>query len=212
MEALTTWSQDQTDQLLSAADAKADGPPDFQALWTASSPERQAQLAALMQSYGFRLAQIGAWSVLGMWNPEADGWSADVMEAWLAAAADSRAQAHEEAATQVLADVAAEPGDDWKDTLRQGMAGWVVMAANRASTAATEARSFGSHDAAGASGLTVKVWHTGGRNPRPSHKALNGERVGLDDVFGNGLRWPGDGQGEAKETARCNCSLDYDRE
>jgi hypothetical protein len=51
-----------------------------------------------------------------------------------------------------------------------------------------------------------------GRTPGPAHKALNGERVAIDDVFGNGLRWPGDGLGDAKETARCNCSLDYAKE
>jgi hypothetical protein len=33
--------------------------------------------------------------------------------------------------------------------------------------------------------------------------------VSLDDVFSNGLRWPGDGKGEAKETANCKCRLDY---
>ncbi|MFD0384682.1 hypothetical protein ACFQ2B_27905 [Streptomyces stramineus] len=51
-----------------------------------------------------------------------------------------------------------------------------------------------------------------GKNPRPSHKAQNGERVGLDDVFSNGLRWPGDGRGEAKELANCHCTLDYAKE
>jgi hypothetical protein len=92
------------------------------------------------------------------------------------------------------------------------MGAWVSAAATRATTAATEARSFGGHDAAGASGLTRKVWRTGGRNPRPSHKALDGESLALDDVFGNGLRWPGDGMGRVEETARCNCDLDYERE
>jgi hypothetical protein len=76
-------------------------------------------------------------------------------------------------------------------------------------TASTEARSFGGYDAAGASGLTRKVWRTGGANPRPSHRAQDGEQVALDDVFSNGLRWPGDGLGEAKEVANCNCRLDY---
>ena len=209
--ALTDWAQRQADGLLDRAGAKADGPPDFYSLWAAQSPERQAQLAALMQAYGFRLAQIGAWSVLGLWNPEADGWDAAVMEAWLARAAESHAEQYEQAAYTAATAAVREEGD-WRENLTTGLAAWVGAAAGRAVTSATEARSFGSHDAARASGLTRKVWRTGGRNPRPSHKALDGEAVALDDVFGNGLRWPGDGLGDVKETARCNCSLDYTRE
>lgn len=211
VDALTAWSQAQADRLLAAAGAKADGPPDFYELWAASSPERQAQLAALMQSYGFRLAQIGAWSVLDVWNPEADGWDAAVMEGWLAAAAKSRAEAHDQDAADTMAAAVREEGD-WRDNLKSGMAAWVVASAVRARTAATEARGFGSHDAAGASGLVYKVWRTGGTSPRPSHVVLNGDKVPLGDVFGNGCRWPGDGSGDAKETANCNCRLDYERE
>jgi hypothetical protein len=191
--------------------ADGDGPPDFYELWAAQSPERQAQLAAIIQAHGYRLAQIGAWSVLDVWNPGADGWSPEVMEAWLARAAESHAEQYEQAGHAAIVAAVADEGT-WQDNLRTGMAAWVSASATRAVTAATEARSFGGHDAAGASGLTRKIWRTGGRNPRPSHKALDGEAVGLDDVFGNGLRWPGDGLGEAKETAHCNCELDYARE
>lgn len=210
-EALTAWAQRQADGLLSAADAKADGPPDFYELWAASSPERQAQLAALMQGYGFRLAQIGAWDVLGVWNPEADGWDAAVMEAWLAKAAESHATEYEQAAYTAATSAVAEEGD-WRDNLRTGLASWVTAAAVRAVTSATEARSFGGHDAAGASGLTHKVWRLGGKNPRASHVRMNGDAVELGGVFGNGLRWPGDANGDAAETANCNCRLDYTRE
>lgn len=206
--ALTDWSQRQADALLSAAGAKADGPPDFYDLWAVQSPERQAQLAVLMQQYGFRLAQIGAWDVLGLWNPDGAGWDPAAMEAWLAKAAASHAVEYEEAGYAAATAAVAEDGD-WRENLGAGMAVWVAHAATRAQTSATEARSFGSHDAAGASGLTQKVWRTGGRNPRASHKAQDGEQVAIDDVFSNGLRWPGDGEGEVKEVARCQCTLDY---
>lgn len=210
--ALTDWAQRQADGLLERADAKTDGgPPDFYTLWAESSPERQAQLAALMQSYGFRLAQIGAWSVLDVYNPEADGWDPAVMEAWLAAAAATHAEQYEQAAYTAATSAVTEEGD-WRENLRSGLASWVVDAGVRAVTAATEARSFGSHDAAGASGLTHKVWRTGGKNPRPSHTRMNGESVELGGVFSNRLRWPGDTRGDADETANCNCDLDYTRE
>ncbi|WP_326593820.1 hypothetical protein [Streptomyces brevispora] len=211
-DALTAWAQRQADALLSAADAKAeDGPPDFYGLWAASSPERQAQLAALMQGYGFRLAQIGAWDVLGVWNPDADGWDPVVMEAWLAKAAASHAAEYEQAAYTAATSAVTDEGD-WRGNLRTGLEHWVTAAAVRAVTSATEARSFGSHDAAGASGLTHKVWRLAGKNPRASHVRLNGDAVELGGVFANGLRWPGDANGDADETANCHCGLDYTRE
>ncbi|WP_432091821.1 hypothetical protein [Streptomyces sp. NRRL F-5630] len=133
------------------------------------------------------------------------------MEAWLTKAAESHAAQYEQAGYAAAVDAVREDGD-WRDNLRTGMAAWVTAGALRAVTAGTEALSFGGHDAAGASGLTRKVWRTGGRNPRASHKALDGQDVALGDVFGNGLRWPGDGRGDAEETAGCNCSLNYTRE
>lgn len=208
--ALGRWTQKQADALMAAAGLKA-GLPDLLALWDAGSKDRLAQLQELIVSSGFRLAQVGAWEVLSAFNPDADGWSADVMLAWLMAAAETHAAQHEKAGRDA---VAAVSGDD-KESMRAGLQGasatWVSAAVRRATTASTETSSFGGHDAAGASGLKKKVWRTGGKNPRPSHKAQDGETVDLDDVFSNGLRWPGDGMGDAKETARCNCSLDYAR-
>lgn len=211
-EALSTslvkWTEQKAKSLRTAAGSKADGMPDLIALWAAGREDRLAQLTALLASYGFRLAQIAAWDVLDAWNPDAADWSADVMFAWILAAAESHAEQHEESARQAIETVQAE-GGDWRAGLDVTSAAWVAAAAARAATAGTEARSFGGHDAATASGLQEKVWRTGGRNPRPSHKAQNGESVGIDDVFSNGLRWPGDGAGETKEIVNCDCRVEY---
>ncbi|MEV5688638.1 phage portal protein [Streptomyces sp. NPDC052164] len=211
--ALVRWTERRTQGLLAAAGAKADAPmPDLLALWAEGREDRLAQLTALLADHGYRLAQIGAWDVLDEWNPEADGWSADMMLAWVLAAAEHHAEQHDQAAADAIGAVQSAGGDQWRDGLQSATAGWVTAAAVRATTASTELRSFGGHDAAGASGLTRKIWRTGGTNPRASHKALNGEQVDLDDVFGNGLRWPGDGSGETKELVNCKCSLDYAKE
>ena len=209
---LVQWTERKVDALRVAAGAKAEVLPDLLALWAAGHDDRLAQLTAMLASHGFRLAQIGAWDVLDVWNPEAEGWSADVMFAWVLAAAETHAEQHEEAGRKAVATVVAAGGTEWRANLTAAGAGWATAAATRAATAATELRSFGGHDAAGASGLTVKVWRTGGTNPRPSHRAQDGERVSLDDVFSNGLRWPGDGAGRTEELANCNCSLDYAKE
>jgi len=52
----------------------------------------------------------------------------------------------------------------------------------------------------------TKTWVTG-TNPRESHAALDGETVGLDDSFSNGLSWPGAAGNDAADTANCNCSV-----
>lgn len=52
----------------------------------------------------------------------------------------------------------------------------------------------------------TKTWVTG-PNPRPSHAALNGETVGIDEAFSNGQQWPAEG-GDADEVAGCNCSIE----
>ncbi|OQQ20114.1 phage portal protein [Streptomyces sp. M41(2017)] len=212
---LTAFTERQANALLTAAGAKADGAdgmPDLLALWAAGSEDRLAQLQALLAHHGYRLAQVGAWDVLDVWNPEAENWSADVMLAWILAAAQTHAAQHEESGRGAVAAVQEEGGDGWREALQTAAVAWGTAASARAKTAATETRSFGGHDAAGASGLTQKIWVTGGTNPRASHKAQNGEAVSLDDVFSNGLRWPGDAGGETKELVNCNCSLDYAKE
>ncbi|MFD5656926.1 phage portal protein [Streptomyces hirsutus] len=210
---LTAFTERQADGLLAAAGAKADdGLPDLLALWAAGSEDRLAQLQALLAHHGYRLAQIGAWEVLDVHNPEAEGWSADVMLAWILAAAETHAAQHEEAGREAVAQVQEEGGDGWREALQSAAVAWGTAAAARALTASTELRSFGGHDAAGASRLTKKIWRTGGTNPRASHKAQDGEQVALDDVFSNGLRWPGDSGGETKELVNCKCTLDYAKE
>lgn len=52
-----------------------------------------------------------------------------------------------------------------------------------------------------------KEWVAAGSNPRPSHAAMNGERVGINDVFSNGARWPGWGGIDVDETAGCECIM-----
>lgn len=57
----------------------------------------------------------------------------------------------------------------------------------------------------GTSGVT-KTWNTTSSNPRTSHAAMDGETVPVDDVFSNGLRWPG-GAGDPDESAGCQCEM-----
>ena len=59
-------------------------------------------------------------------------------------------------------------------------------------------------------GYTKKVekeWVTG-PNARDTHIAMNGQRVGIDDNFSNGARWPGDDNLSPDESCGCNCSTE----
>lgn len=178
--------------------------------WLTGADDRIAQLAQLIGGRNFRIAQVGAWETLTTWNPDAAGWDADVMLAWLTAAAATWATDFE--ATTAAAAQEALAGEEWEETVAAALASWATTAALFGQTIATESRSFGGQDAAYASGLGMKVWRTGGANPRPSHRAQNGESTPIDDVFSNGLRWPGDRSGRTEETANCKCRLDYERE
>lgn len=50
-----------------------------------------------------------------------------------------------------------------------------------------------------------KQWVTGPK-ARPSHAALDGETVGIDERFSNGADWPGDDTLSPDESCGCNCS------
>lgn len=75
-----------------------------------------------------------------------------------------------------------------------------------AASLVTAMSGFATREAGQQSGARSKTWVTGPR-PRSDHAAMDGETVGLDDNFSNGLAWPGDAAGDADDLANCNCSL-----
>ena len=55
--------------------------------------------------------------------------------------------------------------------------------------------------------IIEKEWVTGA-NARPSHQAMNGERVPIDADFSNGQHWPGEDIGDPNESCGCNCTTE----
>src|SRR5690606_6134093 len=52
-----------------------------------------------------------------------------------------------------------------------------------------------------------RVWvSTRDNRVRDSHRAMDGESVGLDEAYSNGLMYPGDPNGPVSETANCRCT------
>lgn len=67
--------------------------------------------------------------------------------------------------------------------------------------------SAAAHEVAVESGLvSSSIWRIAGDDRvRDSHVEVDGEEVALGNTFSNGLRFPGDPLGAAKETIRCRC-------
>lgn len=131
-----------------------------------------------------------------------DDWDYDVMDGYLEAMAETTGG---KVAAGSAETYAAE--DDPATALDLVKAGAVTWAA----TAAAEALGFGGHDAAKAAGLGTKTWVVTSSNPRSSHAAMNGETVGIDELFSNGAKWPGDPSLDVDETAGCTCEVTYNR-
>lgn len=53
----------------------------------------------------------------------------------------------------------------------------------------------------------TKTWVTRSGDPRDSHAAMNGQTVGIDEPFSNGMKWPGDATGGPDEVSGCKCGL-----
>lgn len=78
-----------------------------------------------------------------------------------------------------------------------------------ARTEATSANNLGFTEAYKQSGVAnAKEWiATADSRTRDSHIAVDGEIVKLDERFGNGLQYPGDGNADPSETVNCRCVL-----
>lgn len=84
-----------------------------------------------------------------------------------------------------------------------------VRAPEQAQSQATYAESQGRDLYSRMVGLRSKTWRVTSSNPRKSHKDLDGTTIGIDEVFENGCRWPGDPLGDVDEVAGCQCFCEY---
>lgn len=101
--------------------------------------------------------------------------------------------------------------DDDPDTAVAGV--FTVAAGARSAQAATtlvtQSSGFGTTEVGTqlSGGTATKTWVVTSSNPRASHAAMNGETVGIEETFSNGLSWPASG-GDPAEVAGCRCEVD----
>jgi HK97 family phage portal protein len=90
----------------------------------------------------------------------------------------------------------------------------IAMASRAAEIAAaktTTASVYGSTQAARQGGLRSKTWQVNSQNPRDEHAAMDGETVGIGELFSNGMAWPGDPAGGPENNSNCRCSCVFGR-
>ena len=140
-------------------------------------------------------------------------YSTEVTRNYLAVAAEARAKKIND---NTLAKIVKDLETDEPDTahiyeVRENTAGTLARAAAGAiasfaiQEAAHQAISDGAPRVVGR--IVEKEWVTG-ENARPSHQAMNGERVPLDADFSNGQHWPGEDIGDPDESCGCNCTTE----
>jgi len=167
------------------------------------SAQWNKQLAGLLLELNLATASDVAGKVADALESEYDP---KVMRGWFKANADI---ASEDINTHTESDIRdAEDRDDVDDPV--GHVFGILESSGAAQLAVsmvTTAAGFGARDAAEKSGAAAKSWHVNSGNPRSSHASMNGETVGIDENFSNGMAWPGDPDGGADENANCQCSL-----
>lgn len=144
---------------------------------------------------------------------DADEFSEERIEAYIAAVSKSKAQATNavtlkqliraldgdideaaEGATPegVFEKAATERADMQGVSFATAIAGWAALEACRQSSRR---------------GRKMKRWITGA-NPRPTHAAMDGETVPYDEPFSNGAMYPGDRDLIPEESCGCNCNCE----
>lgn len=140
-------------------------------------------------------------------------YTTEVTRAYLQKAAQGRAKKiNEETYARIIKDLEEEEPDtahvfevreNTADVLGRSAAGSVASFA--VSEAASQAVSENAPRVVGR--VIEKEWVTGA-NARPSHAAMNGERVPIDADFSNGQHWPGEDVGDPDESCGCNCTTE----
>lgn len=198
-EVLTKFFRRQRAVVLTALGAKADGE-----WWDAERWD--AELSNDLYALALSTAKQVSSEVLAGIGFEPDAYDEDRTLAFLRAVADSRATLINQATRDQIdaALTADEPAAAVFDTAesQRVSAASAALVTTFSAFATTEAAKQVAGDRA------VKTWVVGSTNPRASHAAMNGETVGIEEAFSNGMNWPGDPSGGADEVAGCLCGVE----
>lgn len=166
-------------------------------------------LAPVIHGIALAVSTVAGRSVLAGLGLSADDYDQDRTVAWLAEHAAGVASGINGVTRYAIRDAlaAGSTADEVRDLFEAFASGRAPQIARTEVTAAT---GFGTREAGHQSDLDLtKTWVTGS-NPRKTHARMDGQTVGMNDLFSNGARWPGDSILDDKERSGCNCSMRVD--
>ncbi|HCG01102.1 MAG TPA: phage portal protein [Chloroflexi bacterium] len=120
----------------------------------------------------------------------------------------------EESAANINETTAAQiEGADGLDGIKALFAAYMIgRVVQIATSRVASVGGLASQVAARQSDARTKTWVVTSANARPSHEAMSGETVGLNETFSNGGNGPGDPSMGADEVAGCTCTLEFSKE
>lgn len=142
-------------------------------------------------------------------------YNGEDIAAWLETdATDSAKNINKTTADQIAAALAAQLEDeDPEDAVDGVFDGEIAARADQISLSRVAmVAGLASQVAARQNDAATKTWVVTAANPRPSHAVMDGETVGLNEAFSNGMNGPGDFSGGADEVAGCSCDLQFSKE
>jgi HK97 family phage portal protein len=210
-EALYDYYDALHDDVMQALGVKADGDLFDRDIWDANLKE---VLLVLARKTAAATGEAVAGELGAAFKPE---W----VEDWLDINAELGAELFNKNTAETLAEMLAADWEDeaeklrhMDDTFKDG--GLIrARAAEQAITRTTAVSEFAAYDTAQRTDDTSKVtktWEVNSTNPRPSHAAVNGETVGVEENFSIGMLYPGDWAGGFDEIAGCQCTVSYSKE
>lgn len=140
-------------------------------------------------------------------------YSSDDIENWLAENATTTAKQINQATKAEIALALENEDADPEDLIDGVFDGEVSARADQISlTRVAVVGGLAALVAARLSDAKTKTWVVTSGKPRPSHAAMSGETVALNEPFSNGMNGPGDFTGGADEVAGCTCDLEFNTE
>lgn len=174
-----------------------------------NSKRWDSELTTVLFALGTNVSEAVAKRTIAKLGADADSYNVDQTLAYLQTVAAATAKRINTVTEQELKKAIESDDDDAPAAVFEKAR--TSRAAQSGVTFTTGIAGFGSAEAAKQAAGTrtpVKTWQVTSSNPRSSHSAMNGETVGIDDTFSNGMKWPGDSTGgDADEVAGCECDL-----
>jgi HK97 family phage portal protein len=221
-ERLAAFFSRQRDAVLAAYGSAKRGPVRVKQVPGWDGDTWTAELAELLLQLALSASTAVAHALLDQLGMGRDAYDADRTTAWLAKMSGGVAEGIN-GATLFELEAALADADRLDDTgqpvppeARLAHVFDVILsqrAGEAAASLTTAVSGFGATEAVRQLGedygaLAEKTWRTRSRNPRGSHRAMDGETVPVDEPFSNGAMWPADSVLAPDERAGCKCAVE----